>query len=170
MAVEAVWTRDGKEDGSDPKGVIYLTDQRLLFEQKQEIATKKFLFITTATEKVQKLLFETPVALVQDVTASKQGLFKNQDFIDLRLASGAPFPTAQFHLNGQDSAGWAALIRQVKAHELDAERAVAVDQQAVEKVKTAPSKCPSCGGAITQPIMRGQDTINCEFCGAVIRL
>lgn len=170
MAVNATWTRDGKEDKNDPKGVIFLTDQRLLFEQKQEVATKKILFITTASEKVHKLLFETPVALVQEVTASKQGFFKNQDFIDMRLASGAPYPAASFHLDGQDSTGWANLIRRVKAHELDADRAVVIDQAVVEKVKTAPSRCPSCGGSITQPILRGQDTLSCEFCGVVIRL
>ena len=170
MAVNATWARNGKENNNDPKGILYLTDQRLLFEQKQEIATKKILFITTASEMVHKLLFETLVALVQDVTASKQGFFKNEDFIDMHLATGAPFPTATFHLNGQDSAGWANLIRQVKAHELDADRAVAIDPAELEKVKAAPAKCPSCGGAINQPILRGQDTINCEFCGAVIRL
>ena len=41
MGVKAVWTKDGKEDKSDPEGTLYLTDQRLLFEQKEEVATKK---------------------------------------------------------------------------------------------------------------------------------
>ena len=170
MAVEAVWAKDGKEDGSDPKGILYLTDQRLLFEQKQEVATKKILFITTASEKVHKLLFEVPCGLIEDVQPSKQGLFKNQDFIDLRLGVGAFLPGATLHLNGQDSTGWSVLIKRVKAHELDADRAVAVDAGVLEKVKAAPTQCPSCGGAITRPVLRGQDSITCDFCGFVIRL
>lgn len=170
MAVNATWARNGKENDKDPKGVIYLTDQRLLFEQKQEVATKKILFITTASEMVHKLLFATPVALVEEVTASKQGFFKNQDFIDMRLATGAPFPTATFHLDGQDSSVWANLIRRAKGHDLDADRAVAIDQVETDKIKAAPVKCPSCGGAINQPILRGQDVLNCEFCGVAIRL
>jgi len=52
MAVEAVWV-DGKEDKDDPKGVLYLTDQRLLFERKQEVATKKVLFVATEKKLVQ---------------------------------------------------------------------------------------------------------------------
>jgi chromosome segregation ATPase len=58
MAVKAVWYQDQREEKEDPDGVLYLTDQRLIFEQKEEIATKKVLFITTERQKVQKLLFE----------------------------------------------------------------------------------------------------------------
>ena len=51
-AVQAVWCKQGKQTNEDPSGVLYLTDQRVLFEQKQEIATKKFLFVTTEKQKV----------------------------------------------------------------------------------------------------------------------
>ncbi|MBK8433527.1 MAG: hypothetical protein IPL28_20585 [Chloroflexi bacterium] len=70
LAVEATWEKDG--DG-DPSGILYLTDQRILFEQKEEIATKKFLFITTASEKVQKLLLEAPAREVEDIKHSEEG-------------------------------------------------------------------------------------------------
>jgi hypothetical protein len=170
MAVSALWTVNGKEDNTDPKGVLFLTDQRILFEQKQDVATKKFLFITTASEKVQKLLWEFPVALFNEGIATKQGLFKNQDFIELQLASGAPYPLVSLHLDGQDSEGWVVLIKRVKVHDLDADRVIAIDLQEVEKVKKAPTICSSCGGVISKPILRGQDQITCEFCGAVIRL
>jgi ribosomal protein S27E len=45
-----------------------------------------------------------------------------------------------------------------------------VDQAAAEKVKAAPSQCPSCGGNINTVILRGMDSIKCEYCGFVIRL
>ncbi len=170
MAVEAVWAQDGKEDKNDPHGNLYLTDQRLIFEQKQEIATKKFLFITTETQKVQKLLFEVPVALIQEIKASKQGLFKNEDHIDLLMRSGAPYPTAHFHLDGQDCNEWQGLINNVQSGEFTRTRAVAVDQEAVEKVKAAPTVCPACNATIQQAVLRGMDTITCEYCGHVIRL
>jgi ribosomal protein S27E len=47
---------------------------------------------------------------------------------------------------------------------------VALDQASVDKIKAAPGKCPSCGGTITTVVLRGMDSITCEFCGAVIRL
>lgn len=171
MAVKAVWTRDNKkEDKDDPEGILFLTDQRLLFEQKEEIATKKVLFVTTEREKVQKLQFETPVVSIESVKATKQGLFKNEDWIEMVLASGSFSRDVKLHLDGQDCEEWQKLITKAKTKDFDTDRTVAVDQAAVEKVKAAPSQCPNCGGAITKPVLRGQDTITCEFCGNVIRL
>jgi len=57
-AVKAAWCKTGKEQKSDPQGVLYLTDQRLIFEQKEMIATKKVLFVATEKQKVQGLQLE----------------------------------------------------------------------------------------------------------------
>lgn len=169
-AVKAVWAANGKEDKDDPEGYVFLTDQRIIFERNEEIATKKFLFITTESEKVQKVLFEFPVALVKDVTASKQGLFKNEDHLDIVCEVGAPYQKVHLHLDGQDCNEWDATIGRVKTKDFDKERLIPVDKAVEEKVKNAPSKCPTCGGAITKPVLRGQDSITCDFCGSLIKL
>jgi len=168
-AVKAIWCRNGKEQKGDPEGVLFLTDQRLIFEQKEEIATKKVLFVTTERQKVQEKLFEVPAVSVTSVKASKQGVFKNVDMLDLVLESGVFAHEATLHIY-QDGENWQKLITQVKNHEIDAIRVIAVDQAAVEKAKAAPTQCPYCGGAITKPILRGMETINCDYCGKVIRL
>jgi cell division inhibitor SulA len=167
--VKAVWVRDGREDKEDPDGILFLTDQRLIFEQKEEVATKKVLFITTEKQKIQKVLFDAPVALVEAVNVSKQGLFKNEDNLEILFAPSAPIDKVRFHI-WQEGVEWQALINRVQTRDIDKERAVAVDAGAEAKVKSAPSQCPSCGGNISQVILRGQDSIKCEFCGAVIRL
>lgn len=171
MAVKAVWTRENnKEDKDDPEGILFLTDQRLVFEQKQQVATKKVLFVTTERELVQKIQFEVPVVSIENTKATKQGMFKNEDWIELTLASGSFARSAKLHLDGQDSEEWQKLISRVKTREIDADRAFAVDKAAVEKARSAPSQCPNCGGTFTKPVLRGQETITCEFCGNVIRL
>jgi hypothetical protein len=170
MAVKGTWCREGHEDKDDPHGILFLTDQRLIFEQNEEIATKKVLFITTERKKVQQKLLELVVTQVDEIKASNQGLFKNEDFIDLRLAHGAPVPSAQFHIFGQESSAWQALVNNAKTHEFDQDRVTPINPEEIARVKTAPSICPACGGAITQPVLRGIDTITCEFCGNVIRL
>lgn len=169
-AVKAVWCKSGKEEKNDPEGVLFLTDQRLIFEQNEEVATKKVLFVTTESEKVQKMLFEVPVVLTENVLAYKQGALKNQDMLDLAFASGAFDERALMHIFYEDCNEWQKYILSVKTHEIDANRVIAVDKSAVEKAKAAPTQCTQCGGLITKPVLRGMDTITCEFCGKVIRL
>jgi chromosome segregation ATPase len=169
MAVKAVWAKTGKEQKNDPEGVLCLTDQRLFFEQKEEVATKKVLFIATEKQKVQKLLLEAPIAMVENVNISKQGLLKNEDHIQIKFAVGAQVQTANFHI-WQSSEEWQALINRAKAKEFDKDRVVEIDRSAVEKIKAAPTQCPACGGAIDQVVLRGMDSITCKFCGNVIRL
>ena len=170
MAVKANWNRSGKEDKEDPQGILFLTDHRLIFEQNQEVATKKVFFITTERKKVQQLLLEASVNLVEEIKASKGGFFKNEDYIIARFGHGAQMSAAQFHIFGQDGSEWQSLINKAKTNEFDKDRVIAVDQADVEKVKAAPTVCPACGGVITKPVLRGQDTITCEFCGNMMRL
>ena len=169
MAVKAVWAKDGKERKNDPEGVLYLTDQRLLFEQKEEIATKKVLFVTTKKELVQDLLWETPVALIEETKASKEGFMNKDDFIAVQLGEGAPFNAVHLHI-WQSGDDWKALLKRAKTKDFDATRAVEIDESVAEKVKDAPTECSSCGGAINQVVLRGMESITCEYCGAVIRL
>lgn len=168
--VKAVWTRDEKKDKEDPKGILFLTDQRLLFEQREEIATKKVLFMTTERKKVQELLFEVPVFSITSVQATKQGMMKNEDWLELEFESGAFARGAKLHLDGQNCNDWQKLITQAKARELDDDRAIEIDSEAADKVKSAPVICPYCGGSISKPVLRGMDTIKCDFCGNVIKL
>jgi hypothetical protein len=170
MAVKAVWVRDGSEDNADPKGNLFLTDQRLLFEQKQEVATKKVLFIATEKKKVQQLICEAPVATIQTITATKRGFMSHEDHIEILFNPGAPYQSTHFHIDGQDCNLWRNRLTAAQTHTFDADRAVPVDQAAVEKVKSAPAQCPACGGAINQPILRGMDSLTCPYCGNMIRL
>ena len=183
-AVPANWKKPGDKDGVE--GVLILTDQRLIFEQKEEVATKKMLFITTEKQKVQALQWAVPVTQIEKAAGSNRGLMGKDDFLTITLAEGTglagpegqalyddmgrPLRTTDVHLKGEKGEAWQAFIGRVKSGEIAKERTVPVDAAAVETVANAPTKCPNCGATITQKVMRGQTEINCEFCGSVIRL
>ena len=169
MAVKASWYKEGKHSDDDPEGILYLTDQRLLFEQKQEVATKKVLFVATEKQKIQELKWEVPVASTGNVKPSKQGMLKNEDHLDLSFGDGAPIQSAHLHI-WQEGTNWVQFINRAKTKDFDQGRAIAIDQTLVDKVKSLPSQCPSCGGTLNQVVLRGQDNVKCEFCGYVIRL
>lgn len=170
QSTKAVWTKDGREDKDDPEGLLYITDQRIIFEQKEEVATKKVLFITTERKLIQECLFEFPVTAIETIKATEQGVFKNKDFLDLTLSSIAPFHQIQLHIIGQDSGDWKSIINNILNGSYVQDRITPIDTSVIEKMKNAPTNCPNCNGAITAVILRGMDQIKCDFCGTVIRL
>jgi phage shock protein A len=170
MAVKATYSKDEKMDKDDPQGFLFLTDQRLLFEQNQDVPTKKVLFIVTETQKVQKLLLEIPVGQIEQVQASKKGLFGHEDHLLVTYMTSNQKYQAWLHLDGQDCNEWQTLVGQARSAEFASERAVAIDPKDEQKVKQAPSQCPNCGAPITQAVLRGMDHIQCEYCQFVIRL
>ena len=169
MGVKAVWAQGEKQKKDDPQGVLFLTDQRIIFEQKEKIATKKVLFIATEKELVQKTHWDIPVVLVEEAKSRNEGFLGKDDYLDLRFQSGAALDLAYLHI-WQPGEDWVSLINRVKSGDFDQERAIPIDQAVLDRVKNAPTKCSSCGGAINQPILRGMENITCEYCGDVIRL
>ncbi len=173
QAVPAKWWRDGNDKG--PEGNLYLTDQRLLFEQKEKVATKKVLFITTESELIQQLVLATSVTSIQTVKPSRRGIGGHQDHLDIDFSSG-DYVNAHFHLQGQDCEEWVALIKRVLNGEIQRERyyaegedATAAQQVLEETLAAAPTRCQACGAPLDEEIVRGQHQIQCEYCGTVMR-
>lgn len=183
-AVPANWKKPGDNDGVE--GVLILTDQRLLFEQKEEVVTKKVLFFATEKQKVQALAWEVPAVQIDKAVGSKRGLMNKDDFLTITLppeaglkgangqilydGSGRPLGTTELHLKGETGEAWQGFIGRVKSGEVAKERTVPVDAAAAETAANAPTKCSTCGASITQTILRGQTEITCEYCGSVMRL
>jgi hypothetical protein len=119
-AAKAVWVKGEKEAKDDPRGVLYLTTQRLVFEQKQDVATKKVLFITTEKQRVQRLQLEVPLSNVTSAEGKKAGLMGHEDHFGVLVGAGGPVPVARFHLDGQDCYVWQAQVMQARRGELAA--------------------------------------------------
>lgn len=165
-AVPAVWNREGNDD---PQGALFLTDRRIIFEQKQDVATKKFLFITTEKQRVQRVLYAVPLEQVKQALGVKRGLFNHEDYVDLTFDSNTPVHAASMHIDGQEAAQWQSMIGRAQTHDYDADRAIAPDTVLQEQLRNIPATCPKCGGKIDQTIERGQTSLTCGYCGNLIR-
>ncbi len=115
MAVKARWDKEGKDD---PEGILYLTNQRLVFERKEKVATKKVLFIATEKELVQEVLGAQPLSNIENIKAQSKGVFGHQDFLEVDFGK----QTVPFHLDGQDSEDWAVWIKNAKSGKIEEER------------------------------------------------
>jgi hypothetical protein len=153
-----------------PRGVLYLTDERLIFEQKEKKAKKKILFIATEKETVQELILSIPVGQIEKVETSQKGFLGRKEMLALQFAPEADLSSALLRLRGADNEAWAALIGRVQSGEIAKERSRPKEAAVLETIRDVPTKCSTCGATIEMEIVRGMRELTCEYCGSVIRI
>jgi ElaB/YqjD/DUF883 family membrane-anchored ribosome-binding protein len=161
LVAEAEWKAN-----DDPNGLVYLTDQRIIFEQKETKGKKLGLF---GGKEVQQVLWEAPINLVEEVKPESKGLFGGKDLLHFTFKSGAPYGNITIEVMGGDAKDWAKRFKQVFTGEAQGDRAIQPDPELIERLRSAPTACPVCGGMLPQ-IVAGQTEIKCQYCGATIRL
>ena len=165
IAARAEWTSAGSKPY--PEGILFLTDQRLIFEQKEKVGGGLF----RRGEFVQEVKWALPIGQIETVKAEKRGILGGKDMLIINLAAGAPYSQIEVEVKGGvDCRYWAQQINRVRSGEIASERAVPVDEEAEKAAREAPTACPVCGAPFTEPITRGMTEIKCQYCGSVTRL
>ncbi len=177
---KAAWLVQG---GEPMQGYLILTDSRLLFEQREEVVTKKVLLFFKEKETIQKLQWQAPIGAVQVVGVQDKGGFlrRHQELLTLRMEGGDAPPQVTLNLQGATNEAWAALIRHAQAGELSmvgqsgptteapAEETGESSTPAPTQADEVPTTCPHCGAPLPT-IYKGMQQITCEYCGSLIRL
>lgn len=171
----AQWIRDGDDEG--PTGLLYLTDQRVLFEQKEEVATKKVLFVKLEKETVHELLFEAPVSAIDSMKTGEQrkgflGLGK-AEVLELAFDHTAELSGALIHLQKDEAETWESLIGRVKSGEIDRARTdgAAAEAELLDDARAeVPTNCPNCNAPLDQTVLRGMTSVTCQYCGTAIQI
>lgn len=163
LAARAEWV-DG---GEKPNGILYLSDQRLVFEQKETKGKTLGLF---GGKKVQDVLWDAPVTLVEKVESENKGFLGGKDMLYLTFASGAPYAQITVELKGGVSNKlWETQIRRMIRGELESESVSPPDEEFVERLRNTPTACPTCGATLPQ-ITGTPSQIECLYCGTAIRI
>ncbi len=149
-AVEAVWLRPGLEPEN---GILFLTDQRLLWEDR----VGDF-----------ELKLNLPLSQVESAQTEPEEE-EDTDILHCGLGADAPSSEARFLLQQPVGEAWVAMINRARSGAYVDDRAVPVDDAELEHIRNAPTQCPTCGAPLSTPILRGQAEIHCEYCGAVVR-
>ena len=171
-AAEAEWDRDGDEG---PDGILFLTDQRLLFEQREQVTTKKiFGILATEKEDIQQFLAELEIRDIEQITdlEEKKGfLNKSKDeILEIVMNASAPMSRVRFQLLTQDSTAWGALVKRVMNGDIDEDRAeayVAEVDEADAVMASFPELCPNCMAKLPATY-RGATSLTCDYCNSVI--
>ena len=169
LAVDARWERDGEDEG--PKGHLYLTDQRILFEQKEKVAEKKILFITTESKMVQKIWVDEELRHIKtiDHEEERRGMLnmKRREILSLVLQGQANSSRLKFQLVDQEAADWAEEIKLVLAGET-AKDHFDYDPESESVTYTFPTECSNCLASVP-PQPAGVHIFQCDFCNSTIQ-
>lgn len=177
-ACEATWVSDQDE----PEGRLFVTDARLIFEQRQEVAKKKVLFITTEKELIQKKLWESPIGAVEELEAEdKKSFLRHQEMLTLRFSERTRETPGDvtLQLKGVDNESWRVLIRKAKTGQIDSDRygapapeqqlAATIEQETTMPPKELPTVCPNCAAPLP-PIFKGMNQVVCDYCGTTVNI
>ncbi len=166
LAAKAEWVATGKGK-DDPDGILYLTDQRLVFEQKETTGKKLGMF---GGKKTQELEWQIPLHQITGVKPENKGFLGGKDMLNFTLGSGAPYGTIVVEVKGGvQSKFWAAQIQRMIEGKTTDERAIQPDAETIAALQNAPTACPSCGGTLPM-LVAGQRQAECPYCGSVIRI
>ena len=161
-----------KDLNSDQEGVITLTNLKFVFEQEKEIVLKKTLFVVTEKKVVREVAVQKPIGMVTAITEGRVGFFKGSGLF-VKFASESGIPEKKFDTSGED-ADWATkTFNYIISGQADKELAASAPTEAEsKKQQQAPHLviCPVCGAPYTEKIYRGQTSVNCKYCGAVIAI
>lgn len=160
-AAQAEWVNGG----DNPDGYVFLTNQRMVFEQQEKTGKKLGLF---GGKQVHQLLWEAPLNLVEKAEAENKGLLGGKDMVHLSLGSGAPYDRITLEVKGGVNCKlWAAEIGRMVRGEIGA--ATIQDPELAERLRNAPTDCPTCS-AVLPRVVAGQNTITCKYCGVSVRI
>jgi hypothetical protein len=108
-AVKAEWVKTGK-GRKDPDGVLFLTDKRLIFEQKETTGKTLGLFGGKKEQEAELIL---DVANITDVAHEDKGMLGGKDMLHLKASAGPETDITLELKGGADNEYWAQLLQQV---------------------------------------------------------
>jgi prefoldin subunit 5 len=155
--------------GEKNEGTLYFTNQRFVFEGKREVVLEKKLFIATKKKLERTVLLEQPIGALQEISKGRVGLIAWTG-IYIRFKPERNLAETPFDVKGWEADVITRFFSYIIGGEADR------DIAAIRGVtlKEAPSiqivRCPNCNAPYTREIYKGQTSVQCEYCGATIKV
>lgn len=147
------------------KGVLTLTNLRILFEEIKEEVIRKTLFIATEKKTVHELMLDEPIGSIDQIEKGTVGLFKGAGlFIKFKPQAKLAELKIDTDRNEDD------LILHYYNHIIlgEADKELEPVQEKIDK--NIPIVCPTCSAPYREEILRGQTSVKCIYCGTVIQV
>jgi len=160
-----------KDLNSNLEGVLTVTNLNIVFEREKEVVLKKTLFIVTEKKRVREVEVQKPIGMVTSLIHGKVGFLKGSGLF-IKFASEAGIPEMKFDTTGEDADWVTKSYSQVVSGQIDKELAASAPAtpEKTEKAESRLVTCPVCGAPYTEKVFRGQTSVNCKYCGALVSI
>jgi hypothetical protein len=150
----------------DKKGVLTLTNFRILFEEVKEVILRKSFFITTEKKTVKEVTLDQPIGAVNVIEKGRVGFFKGAGLF-LRFKPQTGLEELKLDTSGNDDEKVIHFYNYIITGEAQKELIPMLDEASDSSV---PVNCPHCSAPYSEEILLGQTSIKCLYCGTVIKL
>jgi hypothetical protein len=158
-----------KDLNNNLDGILTLTNLRFILEHEKEIVLKKRLFIVTEKKNVREVALQKPIGMVTRLTKGKVGLLKGSGlFVEFAPESG--IPEMKFDTKGHEADWMAQRYNYIISGQADEELVTVTPESTPEQKAPQLVACHVCSAPYKEQIYRGQTSVTCQYCGAVIAL
>jgi len=154
---------------NNSKGILTLTNLHFIFEYEKEIVLKKRFFIVTEKKIVREVVVHKPIGMVTKMTKGRVGLLKGSGlFVEFTSESG--IPEMKLDTKGNEADWIVQSYNYIVSGQADEELSAVTPKAESDKETPQLLICQICGAPYTEKIYRGQISVNCKYCKAVITL
>ena len=148
-------------------GILTLTNMRFIYEEERMEVLKKILFFATEKKKVREVLIDQPIGAVESLRSGSMGLFKGAGLY-IKFKEGTGGGEARFDTKGKQGDQISRFYQYVMGG--GADEVMEGEEEEGKKEAFRPVVCPHCSAPYTEEVYRGQTSVECRYCGTVVRL
>jgi len=163
-----IFAVEAKDMNNDIEGIVTLTNQRFIFESEKEVVLKKRLFIAIEKKKVREVVVDQPIGIIDSIHKGRVGFFAGHGLF-IKFKPESRLEEMKLDTKGYEADWMLRFYNFIVSGEADNELASQEKEPGVEeREEHRPLVCEICGAPYTDEVYRGQTSVQCRYCGAVI--
>ena len=123
----------------------------------------------TEKKTVREVAVQKPIGMVTRLVQGKVGFFKGSGLF-VEFVSECGVPEMKLDTTGQDAEWMTESYNYVISGQADEELATVAPAHTADQEMPQLLVCPVCGAPYHEKIYRGQTSVNCKYCGAVVSI
>jgi len=156
--------------GKNIEGILTLTNQRFLFESEREIVLKKVLFIATEKKTTRQLIVNQPIGIIEKLEKGRVGFLKGTGLF-IQFKPESHIKEMKIDTTNEDAENILRFFNWIVSGKADLELDEGKeDDDKRDNYENLEILCSFCGAPYRNEVYRGQTTIQCDYCGAMIRI